>query len=201
MIFDPMGESDSSGDEGGLVTRGERERLNMPRATVGMTRDQIEADREFTQKILEADREFAQKILEAERVGIPMPIEVPSDAEYAQRLQDELNNPSQLAGEQDGKAAAREGEVDEPATSSEDEEWEINTNDEAVLTEEEIAVIREKYGIPSFVGMEANPLGYGQSHPPKGSLGMFPSVLAVGFWVRLDNYEREILDTLWLAPI
>ena len=30
MIFDPMDESDSSGDEGGLVVRGGRERLNMP---------------------------------------------------------------------------------------------------------------------------------------------------------------------------
>ena len=83
MIFDPMGESDSSGDEGGLVSRGERERLNMPRAPVGLTRDQIEAD-----------REFVEKILKAEKVGIPTPVEVLGDAEYAQRLHDEINDPS-----------------------------------------------------------------------------------------------------------
>ena len=65
-----------------------------------------------------------------------------------------------MAGEQGGGEATREGEVDEPAISSEDEEWEINTNNEVVLMDEEIAAIREKYGIPSFVGMEANPLGY-----------------------------------------
>ena len=69
------------------------------------------------------------------------------------------------------------------------------------MTGEEVAEIREKYGIPSFVGMAANPLGYGRSHPPKGCVGMFPSVLAAGFRVPMDDYEREILDTLRLAPI
>ena len=82
MIFDPMDESDSSGDEG------ERERLNMPRFPVGLVRDQIEADREFT-----------QKILEAEKVGVATPVEVSGDAEYAQRLHEEMNDPSQLVGE------------------------------------------------------------------------------------------------------
>ena len=72
MIFDPMDESDSSGDEGGLVARGERERLNMPRFPVGLVRDQIEAD-----------REFAQKILESEKVGVATPVEVSGNAEYA----------------------------------------------------------------------------------------------------------------------
>ena len=69
------------------------------------------------------------------------------------------------------------------------------------MTNEEIAKIREKYGIPSFVGMEANPLGYGRSHPLKRCIGMFASILAAGFRVPMDEYEREILDTLRLAPI
>ena len=63
-----------------------------------------------------------------------------------------------------------------------------------MFTNEEIAGIREKYGIPSFVGMEANPLGYGRLHPPKGCIGMFASVVAASFRVPMDEYEREILD-------
>ena len=52
-------------------------------------------------------------------------------------------------------------EPDEIATSFEDEEWEINVDDEILTTEHELSAIREKYGIPSFVGMGANPQGYG----------------------------------------
>ena len=107
MIFDPMDESDSSGDEGGLVTRRQTERLNMPQGPIGMIRDQIEADKEFT-----------EKIWEAEKAGVATPVEVPGDAEYAQRLHEEINEPSQLAGELGGDVTTREGEVDEPATSS-----------------------------------------------------------------------------------
>ena len=135
----------------------------MPWGPIGMVRDQIEAGREFT-----------EKILEAEKVGVATPVEVPGDAEYAQRLHEEINEPSQLAGEFGGDVAAKEGKEDEPATSSEDELWEINTNDEPMLTNEEITEIREKYEIPSFVGMKANPLGYGRSHPRRGVLGCSP---------------------------
>ena len=69
------------------------------------------------------------------------------------------------------------------------------------MTNEKITEIREKYGIPSFVGMEANPLDHGLLHPPKGCIRMFTSILAAGFRVPMDEYEREILDTLRLAPI
>ena len=182
--------SSSSSDDGGLITRGRRERLNMPRATFSRVRDQIKAD-----------RKFAEMILLRERVGEPSPIEVPGDAEYAQRLHEEINEAAQSTGEQYGDEVVPEGEDNQPATSSDDELWEINTTNEPVLTDEEIAEIRERYGIPSFVGMEANPLDHTRSHPPKGCIGMFASVLAAGFRVPMDEYEREILNTLKLAPI
>ena len=118
----------------------------MPRVPVGLVRDQIRADREFTAMI------YRQEI-----AGIPTPIEVPSDAEYARQLHEEINEASQLAGEQSGEEVTQGGERDEPATSSDDELWEINSTNELVLTDEEIAEIREKYGILSFVGMEVNP--------------------------------------------
>ena len=70
-----------------------------------------------------------------------------------------------------------------------------------MTTTRELVAIREKYGIPSFMGMRANPQGYGGAHLPKGVLGMFPSVLLAGFRVPLDGYERAILDQLGLAPI
>ena len=65
----------------------------------------------------------------------------------------------------------------------------------------ELRGIREKYGIPPFVGMRTNPTSYRRSHPPKGTIGMFASVLAAGFRVPLNKYERAILTHLELAPI
>ena len=80
MTYNPKGESDSGSDEGGLVPRERRERLNMSRALARAMGDQIEAD-----------WELAEKIQEEERAKIPTPIEVPGDAEFAKRLHEELN--------------------------------------------------------------------------------------------------------------
>ena len=93
LIVDPISDNSSSNssDDGGLITRGQRERLNMPWAPIGMVRDQIKADRVFTEMI------FRQ-----EKAGIPTALEVPGDAEYARRLHEEKNEASQLAGEQGG---------------------------------------------------------------------------------------------------
>ena len=51
------------------------------------------------------------------------------------------------------------------------------------------------------MGMRMNPEGYSHAHPSKGAIGMFTSVLATGFRVPLDRYERAILTHLELAPI
>ena len=69
------------------------------------------------------------------------------------------------------------------------------------MSPKELCAIREKYGVPSFVGMRANLEGYGHTHHSKGVIGMFASVLAVSFRVPLDRYERAILTHLELAPI
>ena len=71
----------------------------MPRAPIGMVRDQIEAD-----------REFAEMIFQKKKAGIPTPLEVPGDAEYARRLHVEINETSQLAREQSGDGVTHEGE-------------------------------------------------------------------------------------------
>ena len=83
----------------------------MQRASVGAIREQIEAD-----------REFVEKLQEEQRTRIPTPIEILGDAKYAQRLHDEINDPAQLADELEGDVVASEIGSDEAATSSEDEE-------------------------------------------------------------------------------
>ena len=83
----------------------------MARASVWVIREQIEAGREFT-----------EKLQEEERAGIPIPIKIPSDAKYAKRLHDKLNDLAQLADEPVGNVVASEARFVEVATSSEDEE-------------------------------------------------------------------------------
>ena len=179
----------SSSEDGGLIRRGQRERLNMPRFPVARTRDQVAADSEFAQK-LEEEEQMRQSEL----------VEIPGDEEFALRLQQEMEEAKQSGGDPD--AAARVFEIDfgETASTTKDEEWEVNRGDMA-MTLKELRVIREKYDIPLFVGMRTNPTDYGRSHPPKGTLDMFASMLALGFRVPMDSYERAILTHLQLAPI
>ena len=76
MTYNPSNESDSSGNEGGLILRERRERLNIPKGPiVGITREQIETD-----------REFIKKLLKEVRLRGPSPMEILGDVEYAQRL-------------------------------------------------------------------------------------------------------------------
>ena len=68
--------SDSnSSEDGGLIRRGQQERLNMPRFPVARTRDQVAADSEFAQK-LEEEEQMRQSEL----------VEIPGDEEFALRL-------------------------------------------------------------------------------------------------------------------
>ena len=127
-------------------------------------------------------------------------MEVPGDEEFALRLHEKMEEAKQSGGDPDAAAKALEIDFGEAASSTEDEEWEVNRG-EVMMSIVELRNIREKYGVPPFVGMRSNPTGYGRSHPPKGCIGMFSSVLAAGFRVPMDDYEREILDTLRLAPI
>ena len=86
------------------------------------------------------------------------------------------------------------------ASSTKDEDWEVNQG-EVGMSLRELQGIRGKYSIPTFVGMRANPIGYGRAHPPNDAIGMFVSVLVAGFRVPMDKYERAILTHLELAPI
>ena len=51
------------------------------------------------------------------------------------------------------------------ATNFEGEDWEINLGDMG-MSLKELITIREKYEIPSFVGMRTNLEGYRRAQPP-----------------------------------
>ena len=74
LTHDPSSDSSSS-EDGGLVIRGHREQLNMPRFPVASTRGQVEAD-----------RELAKKLEEEERLRRPGLMEIPGDEEFTLRL-------------------------------------------------------------------------------------------------------------------
>ena len=161
----------------------------MPRFPVASTRGQVEADRELVKKLEEEER--------LKRHG---PVEIPGDEEFALCLQEKMEEAEQSGGGPDAAAKALEIDFGEMTSSTEDKEWEVNRG-EMMMSIGELRNIREKYGVPLFVGMRTNPTGYERSHPPKGTLRMFASVLVTGFRVSLDKYERVILTHLDLAPI
>ena len=67
-------ENSSSGDDG-LIRRGRREWLNMPKFPVASTKDQVAGD-----------RELAKKLVEEERTRPSGPVEMPGNEEFAFRL-------------------------------------------------------------------------------------------------------------------
>ena len=108
----------SSSEDGGLIRRGQQERLNMPRFLMVRTRDQVAVD-----------REFAQKLKEEERMRPSELVEIPGDEEFALRLQQEMEEAEQSGGDPDAAAKAFEIDFDETAFTTEDEEWEVNRGD------------------------------------------------------------------------